>query len=657
MTGYQIGKVRYQNFGPFEDVTFDFSRPGLTLVEGFIEGRRGCDSNGAGKSYLFDGVSWVLYDRCIREKYKGDDVIRLGSKGGTCVTVELLGGSDTVSLERYRKHPKYKNQVRLIVGGKDVTRGTNDLTTEAIEAIIGMDFMAFCNSVAFGVREDVKSFFSAPESERKKVMDRIFGLLVYGDAEQEARKRLKTAEEELNALALKRTSLQSKLEERREQLAEAQTSEDAEEAALHVKETTIKVKGLEKKIVKAEEKRDAAIIGRDKEKEKYDAALLQYREAEKRYLHEKARLEQADRKLQREIAELKGGMNAAVRTQLDFRKLKGKQCPTCFQKVADKAVKQVEMGTQAEIDKAREAIAELQRKSAAVDKLLEALDKPKEPESPELEARQEALDQREEELQELTGQRDVAQSRLTALKEEQERHKGLLESLQAKVDEMVKVLAAKEQEYQTQVFMQDQIAFWVQGFGNAGLKSFLLEAEIPEINRRASAYARMLLGDGTLVKLAATKTLKTKGAVREQLSIEAVIPGCTKTYAGASKGQKKRLDLSLLLAFRDIVSERNAKPFKQLFADEIFDGLDKSGNESVAALLLEVSERCPVTLVTHISGLKSIAHHAVIVYHDGQRATLLAEKPTPKRIVAAPKRKPKLKPKPKPSLKQRLKRK
>ena len=35
---YRVGPTRYVNFGPFVDECMDFSLPGLTVIEGIIEG-------------------------------------------------------------------------------------------------------------------------------------------------------------------------------------------------------------------------------------------------------------------------------------------------------------------------------------------------------------------------------------------------------------------------------------------------------------------------------------------------------------------------------------------------------------------------------------------------------------------------------------------
>jgi DNA repair exonuclease SbcCD ATPase subunit len=183
-------------------------------------------------------------------------------------------------------------------------------------------------------------------------------------------------------------------------------------------------------------------------------------------------------------------------------------------------------------------------------------------------------------------------------------------------------LQAVDEEYAEVKKRSDDLEFWVEGFGNRGLKSFLIEAEIPEINRLATTYAQELLGIGAVVKLNATKALKTKDVVRENLTVEGSIPQCTESYAGASRGQKKRMDLSLLLAFRELVSTRQVRAFSQLFMDEIFDGLDPAGADTICELLQGIAAVCPVSLITHDKRIKPVADRVVLVCHKEGRAII-----------------------------------
>ena len=168
-------------------------------------------------------------------------------------------------------------------------------------------------------------------------------------------------------------------------------------------------------------------------------------------------------------------------------------------------------------------------------------------------------------------------------------------------------------------------------FGNAGLKSFLIEAAIPEINRCACVYAQRLCGAGSYVRISATTTTKTSGKVREKLTVQGCIPGAADSYEGASKGQKKRLDLALLLAFREVVAHRSQASISQLFADELFDGLDRSGTDSVVDLLRTISAECPVILVTHDDRLKSVGDQTILVRHSDGIAYVEGKPTSPKR--------------------------
>jgi DNA repair exonuclease SbcCD ATPase subunit len=207
---------------------------------------------------------------------------------------------------------------------------------------------------------------------------------------------------------------------------------------------------------------------------------------------------------------------------------------------------------------------------------------------------------------------------------EAERRLEHIKTVGEKVVAQEAVIAKAEGELAT---MDDDLrilAFWVEGFGKSGLKSFLLECELADINKAATLYVQRLLGQGAKICMSATRKLKSKDVTKEELTVDATIPGCSYSYAGASKGQKRRLDLSLLLALRDVATKRSGVRVSQFFADEVFDGVDKAGCETVGMLLQELSALYPITLITHTSSLKSIATRVLRVVHNGKSAALVA---------------------------------
>ncbi len=627
MQGYRIGKVHYKNFCPFEDVTFDFDHPGLTVIEGLIEGKRGCDSNGAGKSFLFDGPAWALFGRCIREKYTGDAVVRLGAKGGCSVEVEVIGGKNKIKVIRYRKHPTNVNHVYLYVNGKNRSRGTDPATTLAIEQLIGMDFTSFCNSVAFGVREDVKTFFSATDKDRKKVLERILGLERYAQAERVARQRLKALGERTSELELQRLTLQTVLTEKRALLAELGLAEETEDVVFKVALTRLAARRFRARLKKLGKERADLELEVAAEESKYEGAVAAWEVAHTLYNTQSLQLNQDRAALQHEAGQLKAQLAAAKSKAAKFKKLAGKKCPECEQMLTPARAQAFGKDYAEHTKDVGVDLKATRYKIELVVEQIDALEAPPQPGVPkELALVQEEFQEAVGAYHEVEKQADVEDARAQEMQDAHERVTVQTKGLTAEIEKASSELASTEKEYLQAKKRSDDLEFWVDGFGNQGLKSFLIEAEIPQINKVASFYAQQLLGIGAVVRLTATKALKTKDVVREKLTVEGEIPGCTKSYAGASKGQKKRMDLSLLLAFRELVATRQVRAFEQLFADEIFDGLDRTGAESICELLREVAADCPVALVTHDSRIKPIADRLVIVRHVNGKAALAGAK-------------------------------
>jgi DNA repair exonuclease SbcCD ATPase subunit len=636
----KFGPTILHNIGPFEHVEYDLSKPGLTGVEGVILDHPGCASNGSGKSFLLDGPSWICFDRPLRDRYGKDDLIRLqfrpkGSggielvtdtkgrparpQGGSYGVQHIIGGAVPIRIERYRGHPTEGNKARLIIDGEDVTRGRDSMTNAAIEEILGMDYRAFVNSIAFGAREDVKSFFSATDTERKAILDKLLGMEVYAAAQVQARNRLRDVSEELAVGEQKRATLRSRIEEQELALADLMdVDEDDTEfrwkrsRMLH-RLSSIQQERIEGSVEVAKEAVDA-------EEEAAQDARDAYREAQDAYRAERRGLESK----RRAKAEDRGSRKADARQAQDaitrWEKLSGK-CPTCEQMVP-KALKQrsVRAAIQ-QRDEANDESSALQTEEMSLGADLRALQEPVAPDLPDLAAAEAEL---QEWKSDLRAWLSVVEGRAKAVSEalrEHERAQGRRETVQDRLTGLRETLEASALEDADMQLTADRLEFWVEGFGPGGLRSFLIENEIPEINRVATRYAQRLLGAGAQVRLTATRLLKSGGA-REELGVEAVIPGCTITYAGASKGQRKRLDLAILLAFREIVGRRFTKSFDQLFADELFDGLDGAGEESVVELLREISADCPVTLVTHSDVLKAATDRLLVVSHAGGVATL-----------------------------------
>lgn len=638
--GMRIGPVHYERFGPFENVEMDFSVPGITTIEAVIANVRGCNSNGGGKSMLIDGICWCAYGRSVRSNFSGDDVISLNSTGGTRVTFDLVGGPEPIKIRRHRKwtgfledgKSKGGDRVQVWVGGKETTRGNNPMTDAYIaDELLGMDFLAFVNAIAFGTRDDVKGFFTADDESRKSVLEMILGLSLYGAGEKVARQRMKLNVISLNKLDGDISGANLAAEGKRSLAEKLSGSDEVRDIELEVNKLLLIAKKANKEKDVSASKVTTAQMNVKQAKGAYDGQMEKYKKA--KVVCDEMRTDRLALKQQclKEEALADGKANA-LKDALKTLEGIGKECPTCKQGVDAKHVKKMAAAIQKQIDKlgqeADAANMEAEQYGAEIDNLIP----PEIPVRDELTAAEMELNQRTNEHTTAINVATAADKAVAAAKINHTQHTQRVAILMGEV----KALEGKVEAWTAERKAMDAVTarqeFWAEGFGAQGLRSFMLEAEMPEINNRATAYAHKLLGDGATVRLLATKELK-KGTQQEKMTVEGRIAGMTERFAGASNGQKHRMDLALLLAFRDLTASRATKALDQLFVDEIFDGLDQTGTEAVAALMEELAASRPVVLITHDDRLKSMGTRTVIVHHDGNpeggRATLEIKGETP----------------------------
>jgi len=149
--------------------------------------------------------------------------------------------------------------------------------------------------------------------------------------------------------------------------------------------------------------------------------------------------------------------------------------------------------------------------------------------------------------------------------------------------------------------------WWVDGFGQQGVKTFLIERAIPFINSRLQEYLAVLSGGKATATFSATSRL-ADGSERDKLSVNVDYRGGDDEYAGLSGGEMARVDIAMMLALGDLASARSNINFGVRLLDEPFDGLDSIGKELVVQVLREnILPKCGTILVmTHDDSLKQL---------------------------------------------------
>lgn len=179
-----VKSVSMRNFMRFEQAAVSFARQGPTLICGQNLDNASSGSNGAGKSAVTEALVWGLYGKTVRGE-PSRDIVRLGSIGGCCVTVDLDVAGTPYTITRYQDDHKWKNALQIQRDGVDLEAQKRGMQ-ERLDQILGMDFDLFVQSVIVG--QDAARFSQATDGEKKRILEGVAGLGQYDEYEENAKK-------------------------------------------------------------------------------------------------------------------------------------------------------------------------------------------------------------------------------------------------------------------------------------------------------------------------------------------------------------------------------------------------------------------------------------------------------------------------------------
>lgn len=158
----------FLSFGP-EEEKIDFSEVGLYLI---------CGINGSGKSTILDALTFAVYGSPVRDinlpKIINEQI------GENCkVGLKFELGGAIFWIERYRKHSKYKDALRIYKGTHDdeglISKSDIKDAQEQIDDLIKMNYKAFINTIML-TQEDIAGFIEATPAKKKEIIESILQL-------------------------------------------------------------------------------------------------------------------------------------------------------------------------------------------------------------------------------------------------------------------------------------------------------------------------------------------------------------------------------------------------------------------------------------------------------------------------------------------------
>lgn len=182
------------------EIRFDELDP-VTLILG-MKHDNPKQSNGAGKSAIFDAITWALYEksRASGSASTGIDSVVRGESDKCEVEFQFLLGKDLYRVVRSRDRKRKKSDIAFQVKGakkwQSVAADTKKATNNIVAQQLGLDYDVFTNSVLLGQHE-ASAFANMTSSERKGVVAKILQLEHYDLYGSWAKKRLEKLNQDL----------------------------------------------------------------------------------------------------------------------------------------------------------------------------------------------------------------------------------------------------------------------------------------------------------------------------------------------------------------------------------------------------------------------------------------------------------------------------
>lgn len=542
-------KIRWKNLlstgNVFTEVQLDKSA--TTLV---------CGENGAGKTTMLDALTFVLYGKPFRN-------INLP------LLVNSINGKDCVAeIEFSLNSSKYKvtrglapKVFAIEKDGKIVEQTANAKDYQAIleGQILKMNYKTFCQVVILGSTNYVP-FMRLPAADRRNIVENLLDIDVFSKMNEVLKTRL------------------------------SETKEAMRDVEGQISTAKMRIEHKADMIKKIEEKSDSQL-------ESYKTSAAEEQKSLQALLEKKAELQTEIAALTESVASvdkqrdslsqmnaLRKQMQGSVKKVQDEREFykQNEDCPVCKHELPDefrqemigkKEARETELALG--LRKMEQMLEDARTKLDIANVVVKQIDEKKQ----ESHRTDSAINSSKKYLKQL---QDLA--------EKTQREKA---SLQTERDAMAALQSEEDAaEGQKKDLVQDlhtmEIATVL--LKDSGIKRKIIRKYIPALNKIINKY---LISMDFFAQFTLNEDFNEiiKSRHRDEFS-----------YENFSEGEKLRIDLSLLLAWRDIARMKNCANTNLLILDEVFDSsLDAVGTEEVIKILQSMGGTNNIFVISHKS--------------------------------------------------------
>jgi DNA repair exonuclease SbcCD ATPase subunit len=647
----ELYDIRVVNFGPYEEFELPLLKQGLVWIGGINNDTESADSNGSGKSSIFKALTWGLYGDAI-DGEKGDKVIRDGTSKAV-VDIRLIDENKelwTINRQRSKGAPR----IKLLRPNGDVFEGDKQEIQERIIQMVGLDFKTFKNTVLYGQNDS--SRFANPntkDSERKLMLHRILNTELLESCHKKALEESKTIKNELQVLNNELDKQGLIIDEIDVESLEQNYDDYEEKRNKRIeifKNRALEYRGKAKGLL-AQIESEECFDEKDLEKLKNDISKKQIQIDKTSEAQKKAdSLFESVEKLESEYGEISIVVKDLIYKRNDCLKkldnLKGDKCPVCLSSLNKGEAARHIVGIKNELDEIQKNLKKNKAKMSSCKIILDSvraehqceLEQAKkypkllkevvdlETTVNDIKFKISNLENKRKQLREKAkSEIENAKYHLKLIDEEKEIENPYIEQLEAakvKLKECGKRILAIENQKKDKNVELSYSDFWVKGFSNKGLPSFILDSIMPYITNRTNHYLEILSDGDITLEFSTQRELKSsKGEMRDEIELRWTIEG-NEMYP-PSGGQLKKIEIASDLALMDLVSSNEGGSLDIIMLDEVLDGLDSEGCSRVLLLLQKLrAGRGSIFVISHESKMQEAFEKGLYAVKNGGITTL-----------------------------------
>jgi DNA repair exonuclease SbcCD ATPase subunit len=545
--------LRFKNLlstgNDFTEIQLDTNK--MTLIVG---------ANGAGKSQMLDALTFVLFNKAFRKINKGSLINSINNKN-CLVEIEFDIGSTEYKIVRGIK----PNLFEIYANGVMVNQNpeSKDYQEYLEKHILKTSFKSFTQIVVLG-SATFTPFMRLTAADRREVLDDLLDIQIFTSMNVLAKQKMADLNKDIAVNNQNILGLNSKIQYINEQINLIRMDSDDHKKKLieEIEKIIEEGKQVSKEITEVENK-----IKNTPEPEN-----------ENNIINEMNQLLSKQGQWKNIIHNLN--------QQIGFYE-KNDECNTCQQPIDKKFKVEIIENNKTEAENIKKDIDDLNN---TIDKLRNRI---------------KDIQNIKTTIQNLTTDKKILEQKRNNLAE---KYKKINNEIKSLTNEGTATILNKniddknnfEIEMQKAINMKQDFAeekevldLGLKLLKDGGIKTQIVKTYIPIINKSVNKYLESM---DFLVSFNLNENFDETimSRYRDEFS-----------YANFSEGEKARIDLSLMLTFRQIAKMRNSVNTNLLILDEVFDGsLDNTGSDELVSILKGLIKDCNVFVISHRDSMK-----------------------------------------------------